>query len=134
VEKYSPYIKKYIREIKEAGYIISDNGYQFSMCVGCYEILIRDLTVKSLFSKAKTILVWVKDKNSRTIEVERLFKHEILPLPFHKINSFAHERIIALKGDVNFEYEDYLQEIMQDASVSEINRREVKIKDRTIEV
>jgi hypothetical protein len=133
VEKYSPYIKKYIREIKEAGYIINDNGNQFSMCVGCYEILITDLSVDSLFGKAKTVLVWVKDKNSRTIEVERLFKHEILPLPFRKINSFVHERITALKGDVNFEYEDYLQEIMQDASVSEINRG-IKIKDIKVEL
>ncbi len=97
MKRYSPYIKKYIKEINEAGYTVNDSGSHISKSIGCYEILITDLTVKSLFTKIKKVLVWIKNKETRVIEVEKLYKHELLPLPFHKIDSFVEDTIADLR-------------------------------------
>lgn len=97
MKRYSPYIKKYIKEINEAGYTVNDSGSHISKSIGCYEILITDLTVKSLFTKIKKVLVWIKNKETRVIEIEKLYKHELLPLPFHKIDSFVEDTIADLR-------------------------------------
>ena len=97
MKRYSPYIKKYIKEISEAGYTVNDSGSHISKSIGCYEILITYLTVKSLFTKIKKVLVWIKNKETRVIEVEKLYKHELLPLPFHKIDSFVEDTIADLR-------------------------------------
>jgi len=88
MESRSPYIKKYLKKIEEAGYSVNKNGSQLHKCIGNYEILITDLTVKSLFM-IKTVLVWVKNSETKIIEKERFFRHEIMPLPFSKIDEFA---------------------------------------------
>ncbi|MFV0536897.1 MAG: hypothetical protein ACK5M3_05915 [Dysgonomonas sp.] len=88
MEPYSPYIKKYLKKIEEAGYSINPNGSQLHKSIANYEVIITDLTVKSLFM-IKTVLVWIKNTDTKVIEKEQFFRHEILPLPFFKIDNFA---------------------------------------------
>ncbi|NDV96051.1 hypothetical protein D0T84_14180 [Dysgonomonas sp. 521] len=136
MKKYSPYIKKYIKEINKAGYTISDNGSQLSKQVGCYEILITDLTIRSSFTKIKTVLVWVKNKETRTIEVEKLYKHEILPLPFKRIDTFADKTILALKLNRGLRNQSHIQEITHDIDMNvvmaDIKVREISLHDITV--
>lgn len=133
MKRYSPYIKKYIKEITEAGYTVNDSGSHISKSVGCYEILITDLTVKSLFTKIKKVLVWIKNKETRVIEIEKLYKHELLPLPFHKIDSFVESTI----ADIGVENTDAPvvkeQKVVRDLDlkipIPKVNVREVTIRD-----
>ncbi len=88
MESYSPYIKKYLKEIEATGYSINPNGSQLHKSIVNYEVIITDLTVKSLFM-IKTVLVWIKNTDTKVIEKEQLFRREISPLPFFKIDDFA---------------------------------------------
>lgn len=88
MESYSPYIKKYLKKIEAAGYSINPNGSQLHKSIGNYEVIITDLTVKSLFM-IKMVLVWIKNTDTKVIEKEQFFRHEIMPLPFFKIDDFA---------------------------------------------
>lgn len=88
MDTYSPYIKKYLKKIEAAGYSINPNGSQLHKSIANYEVIITDLTVKSLFM-IKTVLVWIKNTDTKVIEKEQFFRHEILPLPFFKIDDFA---------------------------------------------
>lgn len=135
MKKYSPYIKKYIKEINKAGYTISDNGSQLSKHIGCYEIIITDLTVRSLFTKIKTVLVWIKNKETRTIEIEKLYKHELLPLPFHKITSFTDTVVTELlannKSNQGTKPQEAIRDMDIDIAIPEIKVRETTIQDIT---
>lgn len=133
MKKYSPYIKKYIKEIHKAGYTVCGNGSQLSKHIGCYEILITDLTVRSLFTKIKTVLIWVKNKETRTIEVEKLYKHEILPLPFKKIDTFADKTILALKLNSGLRNENHVQEIIHDIDLNVI-MTDIRIREVSVQV
>lgn len=95
MEPYSPYIKKYQKKIEAAGYSINPNGSQLHKFIGNYEVIITDLTVKSIFM-IKTVLVWIKNTDTKVIEKEQFFRHEILPLPFFKIDEFAKAVIVDL--------------------------------------
>ncbi len=133
MKRYSPYIKKYIKEITEAGYTVDDSGSHISKCIGCYEILITDLTVKSLFTKIKKVLVWIKNKETRVIEIEKLYKHELLPLPFHKIDGFV-QNAIADFGIENIDVQvvkekNVVRDLDLNISVPQINVREVPVRD-----
>lgn len=133
MKRYSPYIKKYIKEITEAGYTVDDSGSHISKCIGCYEILITDLTVKSLFTKIKKVLVWIKNKETRVIEIEKLYKHELLPLPFHKIDGFVQNAIADL-GIENIDVQvvkekNVVRDLDLNISVPQINVREVPVRD-----
>jgi len=137
MKKYSPYIKKYIKEINKAGYTISDNGSQLSKHIGCYEIIITDLTVRSLFTKIKTVLVWIKNKETRTIEIEKFYKNELLPLPFHKVNRYIDGIISKLSINNKVELEIQPQEVANNIDIEipvpEHNKvRETTIQDITI--
>lgn len=132
MKKYSPYIKKYIKNINESGYAINDNGSQLSKRIGCYEILITDLTVRSMFTKVKTVLVWIKNKETKTIEVERLYKNEMLPLPFNKIDKFACKTVAGLRTDNSYQHENNMQKVRHE--VPEINMRKIKMQDITVEI
>ena len=133
MKRYSPYIKKYIREITEAGYTVNDSGSHISKSIGCYEILITDLTVKSLFTKIKKVLVWIKNKETRVIEIEKLYKHELLPLPFHKIDSFVQNAIADLgveDTDVRAVKEKkVVRDLDLNIPIPKINVREVSVRD-----
>lgn len=133
MKKYSPYIKKYIKDINESGYTINDSGSQLSKRVGCYEIIITDLTVRSMFTKIKTVLVWIKNKETRTIEVERLYKHEVLPLPFHKIDRFACKTVAGLRTENTYIHESNIRKVVRH-EIPEINMRKIKIQDITVEI
>lgn len=133
MKRYSPYIKKYIKEITEAGYTVNDSGNHISKCIGCYEILITDLTVKSLFTKIKKVLVWIKNKETRVIEIEKLYKHELLPLPFHKIDSFVQNAIADLgveDTDVRAVKEKkVVRDLDLNIPIPKINVREIPVRD-----
>ena len=133
MKRYSPYIKKYIREITEAGYTVNDSGSHISKCVGCYEILITDLTVKSLFTKIKKVLVWIKNKETRVIEIEKLYKHELLPLPFHKIDSFVQSTIADFGVENTDTPVEKEQKVVRDLDlkipIPKVNVRDVPVRD-----
>jgi hypothetical protein len=138
MKKYSPYIEKYIKEINRAGYTISDNGNQLSKHIGCYEIIITDLTVRSFFTKIKTVLIWIKNKETRTIEIEKLYKHELLPLSFHKIESFTEKVVAELSANYKPIRENQPQEAVRnididiDITIPSLKVREVSAHDVTI--
>lgn len=95
MESHSPYIKKYLKKIEAAGYTVNKDGSQLHKYIGRYEVLVTDLTVKSLFM-IKTVLVWIKNTETKTIEKEKFFRHEILPLPFSKIDDYANASVAEL--------------------------------------
>ncbi|MFV0539325.1 MAG: hypothetical protein ACK5M3_18450 [Dysgonomonas sp.] len=95
METYSPYIRKYQKKIREAGYWIDVSGNRFRKHIGRYEVLITDLTVNNLIM-VKRILVWVRDTKTGIVEQEKFFCHEISPLPFSKVDDFAREIIAQL--------------------------------------
>jgi hypothetical protein len=95
MKSHTPYIKKYLEKIEVAGYSVNKNGNQLHKRIDCYEIQVTDLTVRSLFM-TKTVLVWVKNSETKIIEKERFFRHEILPLPFSKIDDFANTCVAEL--------------------------------------
>lgn len=132
MKKYSPYIKKYIKDINQTGYTVNDSGNQFSKRIGSYEIIITDLTVRSLFTKTKTLLVWLKNKDTKTIEVEKLYKNELLPLPFHKIDNFACNTVASLRNENSYQH-DNIQKVIRH-NIPEINIRKIKIQDITVEI
>lgn len=132
MKRYSPYIRMYIKEITEAGYTVNDSGRHISKCIGCYEILITDLTVKSLFTKIKKVLVWIKNKETRVIEIEKLYKHELLPLPFHKIDSFVQNAIADLGVDTDvraLKEQKVVRDLDLNIPIPKINVREVPVRD-----
>lgn len=106
MESYSPYIKKYFKKIEAAGYSINPNGSQLHKSIANYEVIITDLTVKSLFM-IKTVLVWIKNTDTKVIEKEHLFRREITPLPFFKIDNFAEAVVADLKESGKSEASPY---------------------------
>lgn len=98
MENYSFYIKKNIDDIEKAGYTIEQNGKQLRKSVDEYEILITDLTTRSLLTNVKILLIWIKNKETKIIEQEKYFKNELLPLPFNKVNLSAEKMIAKLKN------------------------------------
>lgn len=69
MESYSPYIKKYQKEILAVGYSIVDKS-QLKKFIDGYEVLITDLSVKNLLINVKTVLVWIKNTETKIIEKE----------------------------------------------------------------
>lgn len=116
---YSPYIKKYLKKIQAAGYHVHDNGSQLYRDAGDYEILISDLTVRSLF-KVETLLIWIKDKSTKVIVKELFFRHELMPLRFSKVVNCVDDILLELSnlsdglkngGSEGFLAKDLLQEV-----------------------
>ena len=105
MKSQSPYIRKYIKDITTLGYIVSDNGGQLSKVIGMYEILITDLTVRGQLFDTKTVLIWFKNIENRIIVRERIFKYELLPLPFRKIDSYIKHSIEELNSQNHYQYE-----------------------------
>ena len=66
MESYSPYIKKYLKEIEATGYSINPNGSQLHKSIVNYEVIITDLTVKSLFM-IKTVLTVLNSMQPTTL-------------------------------------------------------------------
>lgn len=85
MNSYSPYINKYLKKILDSGYSVRENGSQLYRDEGDFEVLISDLTVKSLF-QVETLLVWIKDKKTKVIIKEMFFRNELLPLKFKKVD------------------------------------------------
>lgn len=107
MKPYTPYIRKYLKKIKAAGYIIDESGSRFYKDIGCYQILVTDHTVKGFFM-AKRLLVWIKNTQTHIIEKEGFFYHEIRPLPLHKIDDFAKSVITDLSDSPkNAELQDH---------------------------
>lgn len=123
MEPYSPYIKKYLKKIEAAGYSINPNGSQLHKFIANYEVIITDLTVKSLFM-IKTVLVWIKNTDTKVIEKEQLFRHEILPLPFFKIDDFA-RTVIADLNESWGELEESSDSFVANDLVQTVNVRDV---------
>lgn len=119
MDLYSPYIKKYYKDITLFDYTISDNGSQLSKRMGCYMILITDLSIKGVFANTKTLLIWIKNLNTRTIEKEILLKHELLPLPFAKVDKTVKTVISGLSSDLGYNHynESSIKDIVQDISI-----------------
>lgn len=111
MDLYSPYIKRYQKDIEEAGYTISDNGSQLSKRIGRYVILITDLSVKGIFINNKTLLIWIKNTETKIIEKEILIKQEVLPLPFYKIEKGV--RDIIVKSISKHEVIDYKESLIK---------------------
>lgn len=123
MEPYSPYIKKYLKKIEAAGYSINPNGSQLHKFIANYEVIITDLTVKSLFM-VKTVLVWIKNTDTKVIEKEQFFRHEILPLPFFKIDDFA-KTVIADLNESWGELEESPDSFMAKDLVHSVNVNDV---------
>lgn len=123
MEPYSPYIKKYLKKIEAAGYSINPNGSQLHKSIANYEVIITDLTVKSLFM-VKTVLVWIKNTDTKVIEKEQFFRHEILPLPFFKIDDFA-KTVIADLNESWGELEESPDSFMAKDLVHSVNVNDV---------
>lgn len=125
MEPYSPYIKKYQKEILAVGYSIVDNS-QLKKLIDGYEVLITDLSVKNLLINVKTVLVWIKNTETKIIEKEIFIRNEILPLPFSKIESYVESAIGELKKktcrrDVEEKDNTYVvNDLVQDANVRDI--------------
>lgn len=123
MEPYSPYIKKYLKKIEAAGYSINPNGSQLHKSIANYEVIITDLTVKSLFM-IKTVLVWIKNTDTKVIEKEQFFRHEILPLPFFKIDDFA-RTVIADLNESWGELEESSDSFVANDLVHTVNVRDI---------
>lgn len=118
MDLYSPYIKKYLNDVKNADYAIDDNGSQLSKRIGRYVILITDLSVRGMFADTKTLLIWIKNTESKTIEREILIKHELFPLPFDRVEKHVRKTIIELTSRKTIEYaESPIKEIIHDISI-----------------
>ncbi|WP_221412108.1 hypothetical protein [Dysgonomonas sp. ZJ279] len=95
MKHYSPFIKKYIKEIQNGEYIIYPDGNQIYKKIGIYYVLITDLSIRSFLFNILSfvdVFIWIKDSNTNIILKEKYFRGWCLP-NYKKVNDFIERSI-----------------------------------------